>query len=180
MAKQPAPFGGSVEGGVDALLDVSPSLRQHLAHLAGHRIGNRVLALHQEVANPAEHVTPGGGRCSRPDLESSFGRADGRIDIARIRIGKPPNQIVRLGGIAVLEVRLRRWLYPLASDEVLEGLRVDRFADARFPDVERVCHRWPTEQEPAVPEQPPEEEKDRSIALTAWRNRCAAGSRGWP
>ena len=84
MAEQPSPLGGSVESGIDPFLDVPSSLGQHLAHLAGHRVGDGVLALYQEIADPAEHVAPCRRRRSRPDLESSPGRADGRIDVARI------------------------------------------------------------------------------------------------
>ncbi len=122
MAEEPAPLGGGIVGGVDRLLHVASGLGQDLAHFPSHRVGQSVLPVHEQIADPTKDVPPGWGWHLRPALESSLGRGNGPIEVGRRRIGKATDQIAAVGGIPILEVGTGGGCNPVTSDEVLEGL----------------------------------------------------------
>ena len=108
MAEQPAPFGGRVVGGVDALLDVAPGFGQHLAHLAGHRVGDGFFALDQEIADAAEHVAPARRGRSRQSANPRLAERTAASMSRGSESGNRPIRSVGLGRVAVVEVGLGR------------------------------------------------------------------------
>jgi hypothetical protein len=122
MTEQAAAFGGGVVGGVDSFLHVAPGFRQHLAHFAGHRVRDGLLALDQQVAHPAQHVPPNRRRRAGPDREAALGGPDGRLEITRVGVGEASDQIVGIGRVAVVEVGAVARRHPLTTDVVAERL----------------------------------------------------------
>ena len=122
MAEEPPPFGGRVVRGVDSFLDIASRLGEHLAHLARHRLGDGLLPLDQQIPHPTQHVASRGRRGARPEREAALGRPHRRLEIGCVGIGKPPDQVVSVRRVAIVEVGAVGGGDPLASDEVAERL----------------------------------------------------------
>ena len=89
MAEEAAALAGHVDRHVDRLLDVAAGLRQHLAHLAAHQLGQLVLLLLEQAREAEEHVAALGSGHEPPLLERGLRGGDGAVDVlgARAREG---------------------------------------------------------------------------------------------
>ena len=89
LAEETAPFTGHVDRHVDRLLDVAPGLREHLAHLAAHQLGQLVLLVLEQAREAEEDVATLRRRREPPLLERGFRCFDGAVDVlgARAREG---------------------------------------------------------------------------------------------
>jgi hypothetical protein len=89
--------------------------------LARHQVGDFILALRHDVADPAQDVATGRCRRSAPDLEPATRRLDGTVDIRCTGHRKAPDPVVDVRGITILVIfATDRW-HPIAADEVLES-----------------------------------------------------------
>src|SRR5690606_372809 len=93
-------------------------LFQHLPHLAGHHAGELLLARREQVAHAAEHVATLRGGSAAPALEALLGRPDGALDVFPPRPREKADQILRVCGVAILEIFASARLDPLAANEV--------------------------------------------------------------
>ena len=118
-AVKAAAFAGHQERHVDRFLHVAARLLQHLPHLARHLARDRFLVALEDVADGVEIL--GALRRGRqpPRLKRAVRGVDGGVQIVRVRLLKRADEIVVVGGIAILErlAALRR--DPLAVDVVL-------------------------------------------------------------
>ena len=125
LAEQAPPLAGHVDRHVDRLLDVAARLREHLAHLAAHQLGQLVLLLLEQAREAEEHVAALRRRDEPPLLERRLRGLDGAVDV---RGGRAREAAERLAGRR--HERLERvaggCVGPLAADVVLELLLCDR------------------------------------------------------
>ena len=99
-----------------------PASAAHLPHLARHQVGQLVLVLAQELAEPEEDLAALRRRHEPPVLERRLRRRDRAVDVGGARARERRERLAgrgdeRLEGLAALGAD------PLAADEVLETLR---------------------------------------------------------
>ena len=121
-AEQTPPLGVRVVGGVDPLLHVAPRLEQDLAHLPRHGPGQPLLVPHQEIADPLKHLPAQRRGSPGPLSEAALRRRGCAAHVFGTRPWEPPDDVVPIRGVAVLEIRAGRGLDPGAGDEILERL----------------------------------------------------------
>ena len=83
LAEEAAALAGHVDRHVDRLLDVAAGLREHLAHLAAHQLGQLVLLLLEQAREAEEDVAALRRRHEPPLLERGLRRLDGAVDVRR-------------------------------------------------------------------------------------------------
>ena len=125
VAEEAAALAGHVDRHVDRFLDVAAGLREHLAHLAAHQLGQLVLLLLEQPREAEEHVAALGRRHEAPLLEGGLRRGDGAVDVLG---GRPRERSERLarGRHLRLERLAGGGVRPLTADVVLERLRCNR------------------------------------------------------
>jgi hypothetical protein len=125
LAVEAPPLPGHVVAHVDRFLDVAARLGEHLAHLAGHQLGQVLLGLRDEVREAEEDLAAPGGRDEPPLLEGGLGSGDGALDVLGPGLGEDADRVpVRRAGR--LEGLAGSGLDPLAADVVLEGLGAEK------------------------------------------------------
>src|SRR4029077_13408726 len=101
--KELPPHGRRIVRGVDAFLNVATRLRERLPHLTGHEIGDLLLPLDHEIADPAEHVAARRRGRARPDLESALGGGYGAVDIGGRAFGEATDDVPRIRRVHIIE-----------------------------------------------------------------------------
>ena len=121
-AEQPPAFTRRVKRRVDAFLHITPRLRQDLPHLPGHGPRDRFLLLDQQISHALQNRPTQRRRRLGPLGKAALRGGDRPLRILRTGPGEAPDQVVPVGGIAVLEVVAAGGRDPLAGNEVLEIL----------------------------------------------------------
>jgi hypothetical protein len=120
MARLGQTVGGGIERGIDPFLHITARLHQHFAHLARHRARDGLLPRGQQVPDALHHLTSHRGRHPGPLLESALRGSDCARDVLGTGGWERPDQVARIGGIAILEALTRRRISPVTADKVLE------------------------------------------------------------
>src|SRR5882672_9769511 len=104
MTEQTAPLAGGVVRGVDPLLHITPGLGEDFAHFPGHRPGDGLLAVGENISHSLEDLAAdrSGGR--GPGALRPPGRAYRPGDILLVRLGKSPDDVRGTGRVAILEI----------------------------------------------------------------------------
>src|SRR5262249_34595530 len=85
----------------------------------------RVLALHQKLRGAEQDLAALGRRQRTPARVGRLGRGHRACDVLRPRIGEAADQVIAVGGVAVLERPPRGRRDPRAVDEVAEASTQD-------------------------------------------------------
>ena len=104
---------------------------------------NCFLALDDELRGLEEDLGALGRRHEAPALVGAGGGGDGRAHVLRGRVLEDADQIVGVGGVAVLERLAGAGRHPLAVDEVLVGgVQLSLSPSADCTTMHTVRHRW--------------------------------------
>ena len=121
VAEHPAPFGRGIERGVDSLLHITAGFGERLPHLAGHDVGEFILARDQDLSCASHHVAACGRRCAAPELEAALRGCHGGVYVGRARMRKMADDVAGIRWIHVVEILSVRRGEPLAGDEVFQN-----------------------------------------------------------
>ncbi len=114
LSKQPPALARRVEYAVSIPSCPSPEFQSVLPHLARHRVGDFFLPLRHDVADESKDIPPRGSRSAPPDGEAALGALDGAIHVAPVGEWEPPDHIIAIGWIVVLEVLARIRARPIS------------------------------------------------------------------
>ena len=118
FAEEAAAFAGDIKRFVDRLLDVAPGFGQHLAHFAGHVVGELLLALAQKLTGAEEDFGALGRGHQAPGGKGFFGGGYRRIHVFRAGGGKFADDVGVVGGVDVLEGFAGCRGDPLAANQI--------------------------------------------------------------
>src|SRR5690606_7836277 len=134
---EPRPFPAEVAEDVDRAPDLAARLGQRLAllarHLARHLLGTRLEQRRRAVQDLAALRR----RHGRPRRLRRGSRLDRLPGVGDIGLRKEPDDVVRVGRIAILERRTAGGANPLAADEVPEDRNAHSPAPAAAPLLRR-------------------------------------------
>jgi hypothetical protein len=118
LAELAASLAGHVIRHVDGFLDVAFRLVQDLAHLARHVPCEVVLAAHEDLGGAVEDLAAFGCGRIAPARERVAGGGDGGFHVLGPRLGEAADQVVAVGGVAILEGRAGGGRNPAPADVV--------------------------------------------------------------
>jgi hypothetical protein len=103
LSVQPAAFAGHEVGHVDRFLDIAARFLEHLAHLARHVARERLLAVGQQLRGAKQQLGATRRRHEPPLLVGAACGVDRALNVLAGRLLEHAHQLVRVGGITVLE-----------------------------------------------------------------------------
>ena len=122
VAEHTPALAGHVDRHVDRLLDVPAGLREHLAHLSAHQLGQLLLLVLEQAREAEQDLAALRRRHEPPLLEGLLRRCDGTIDVFRAGAREAAERLAGRGDVR-LEGLAGGGPDPVAADVVLELLR---------------------------------------------------------